>query len=136
MITPMREFRQDDLVWLRPIAEKYDSWENVQRIANDPEGYGLLAAMVIAPFALGAIFYDEHGAVGEGLCDDYGIKQFMRLGRFFCQMADELKIDLHNHEGQKAWQQKALKRLGFTFSGTKFDYVRYAPSLTEAKEIT
>jgi hypothetical protein len=136
-MTPIREFRQDDLVWLRPIAEKHNSWDDVQRVANDPEGYGVLIAMVIAPFTLGGIFYDEHGATLEGLCDDYGIKHFMRGARFLCQMADELQIDLHNHKGQKAWEEKALKRLGFTFSGTKFDYVRYAPSLNEAaKEIT
>lgn len=122
----IRPFNKTDLVWLRPTAEKYGSWDDCQALAKDPDAYGLVCAFVIAPYTVGCLIVDAHGTILEGLCDDFGIKQFMKLGRFLCELADDTGIDLHNHKGQKAWERSALRRLGFTETVPEIGWARYA----------
>lgn len=122
----IRPLEHHDLVWLRPIAEKWGSWQDVEAIANDPDGYGVVTALVVAPFAVGVMFHDDHGVVLEGLCDDGGLKRLIRLGDMMCQMADSTGIDLHNHKwGEKEWYNRVLSRWGFIESTPDVGHVRY-----------
>lgn len=123
----IRPFEKRDLVWLRPMAEKYGSWDDCQAIAKDPDGYGLIIAMVVAPYCVGIICHDQHGPVLEGLCEDYGIKQLIRLGDFIVRLADDAGIDLHNHKwNEKRWYQKVLTRWGFEQTIPEVGHIRYA----------
>lgn len=132
----VRALEKSDLVWLRPIAEKYGSWQDVKAIVAQPDDYGLIAAMVIAPYAVGAMFYDDHGVVLEGLCDTYGIKQLIRLGDAMCKMADHAGIDLHNHKWhEKSWYKGILARWGFEESTPDVGHIRYVYKQVAQEEL-
>lgn len=122
----IREFNKTDLAWIRPIAEKYGSWEDCQKFANDPDGFGLVCAYVIAPYAVGIIVEDVHGALMEGLTDTYGIKHLIRLADFLVGLADLAEIDLHNHKfNERPWFQGMRDRLGFVETVPEVGHIRY-----------
>jgi len=132
----IRPFEKRDLVWLRPMAEKWGDFNECKAMADDPDKFGLLTALVVAPYTIGVIFYDTHGTVLEGLCDDYGIKQFIRLGDYMVKVADEAGIDLHNHKwGQKPWYSRVLTRLGFEKTIPEVGHIRIASSGQAKKEV-
>jgi hypothetical protein len=133
----IRKLEKNDLVWLKPIAEKYGSWRDVKAIAEDPDNFGggVVAAMVSVPYAFGVMVHDDHGIVLEGLCDTYGIKHLIRWGDVMCQMADSAGIDLHNHKyNEKPWYRGVLTRWGFVESTPEIGHIRYAVKPAERQE--
>jgi len=129
----IRPFEKHDLVWIKPMAQKYGSWDDIQKAANDPDKFGVITALVVVPYCLGYIYLDEHGMVLEGLCDKYSVRELIRGAQFLCKVADEQKWDLHNHKGQKPWEKWALEKLGFEDSGSERGYVRY--TYQQAQEV-
>jgi len=119
----IRKMEKSDLVWLKPIAEKYNAWGRVKGMMTDDS---IVSAMTVAPYALGVIWHDVHGAVLQGLCDDYGIKQLIRLGDEMCKMADFAEIDLHTHNfNELPWHPRVYTRFGFEEAAPEIGHIRY-----------
>ena len=109
----IREYKPVDLPWIERMAKKYGHSEFVQDLLINPEKYSLVCAVVIPPYAVGAVYFDQCGAVLSGLCDDYGIRQLITIGRVLTESFKGGEIELHNHAERGTWQYKLLNRWGF-----------------------
>ena len=106
----IRAFETSDLQWLKPIAEKYGEWDAVLTILTSST---LISAWVIEPKAITAVYRDEHGHVGVGLCDKEGIKELFKLGRKMTRATTDAGRDVHSHVDKDSWQYRFFLKLGY-----------------------
>ena len=118
----IRKYLQEDRSWIEPIARKYDEWDMTDNILLNPELFGVVGIWVIPEKAIIGIYQDEHGYVGAGLCDESGIRQLIKLGRFVMDLVKEIKLDLHTHVEKNSWQYRFFEQLGFV---PEEDYLRW-----------
>ena len=106
----IRDYQESDLVWIKPLAEKFGEWEAVQQILGGPYEW----AMVIEPLAIVCLVKDSCGCLGVGLADREGMKALHELALKAWQVAEERNIPVHTHVAPGTWQYEFFKRLGFT----------------------
>ncbi len=115
----IRPYLTMDLLWLQPIAEKYNEWPDLLESLT----YGV-AAFVIKPYAMGMIFYDEHGLRFGGLTDKKGIKHFIKIGRMMVAGARATETDLHGHWEDDSWRARLGESVGFVLNGQGYHVLK------------
>ena len=106
----IRQYHADDLAWIEPIARKYGEWEAAKEILTPSR---LVSALVIESKAIVAVYRDEHGFVGVGLCDRQGIKELFVLGRKLTRIMNGTGVDVHTHVDKDSWQYRFFLKLGY-----------------------
>ena len=109
----IRTYQADDLAWIEPIARKYGEWEAVKDVLTTTK---LVSALVVESKAIVAVYRDEHGFVGVGLCDRHGIKELFVLGRKLTRIMNGTGVDVHTHVAEGTWQYQMFLRLGYVES--------------------
>ena len=109
----IRSYQVKDLTWVEPIAKKYGEWESAKTILASDQ---LISAWVIPPKAITAVYRDDHGYVGVGLCGKDGIKELFKLGHKMTRAMTDNGRDLHTHVDKDAWQYQMFLKLGYVES--------------------
>ena len=95
------------------MARKYGEWEAAQTILASEK---LTAAWVIDHKAITAVYRDDHGYVGVGLCNKDGIKDLFKLGRKMTMAIIDAGEDIHTHVDKTTWQYRMFLKLGYVES--------------------
>ena len=106
----MRDYQKTDLTWIKPLAEKFGEWEDVQRVLAGSYEW----AMVVEPLAIVCLVQDSCGCLGVGLSDREGMKALRKLALKAWQAAEEKNVPVHTHVAPGTWQYEFFTRLGFT----------------------
>ncbi len=109
----IRHYWAKDLAWVEPIARKYGEWEATKSILASHQ---LIGAWVIDRKAITAVYRDDHGYVGVGLCDKDGIKELFKLGHKMTRAMIDNGQDVHTHVDKAAWQYRMFLKLGYVES--------------------
>ena len=106
----IRDFTKADLVWIKPLAEKFGEWEAVQTVLSNPYE----DCWVSEPLALGCVYQDPCGYCLVGLTDREGVKALFKMAVEYLKVAREKGIILHTHVAPESWQYEFFERLGMT----------------------
>ncbi|KKL08830.1 hypothetical protein LCGC14_2571930 [marine sediment metagenome] len=109
----IRAYQANDLTWVEPIAKKYGEWEHARTILASNR---LTGAWVIERKAITAVYKDEHGHVGVGLCNKDGIKELFKLARKMTTAMTDAGEDVHTHVDKDTWQYRMFLKLGYVES--------------------
>ena len=104
----MRPFKLTDLLWLEPIAKAENEWPELLR--------GLELAVVVVveePYAVAALYLDEHGIGLAALAGKEGIRPMLKISDYLKRQVVEKKVPLHGHWTPGSWQSKAAIKRGF-----------------------
>lgn len=104
----MRPFKITDLLWIRPIAEKFNEWPDLL--------WGLeraVSAIVEEPYAIGVLYLDSHGLGLAGITGEEGIKPFIKISLYLKADAEVRQLALHAHWEEGSWQERLGLRHGF-----------------------
>ena len=103
----IRPYQPSDLEWIMPIAEKYGERDEVAAAL----GGTYIMANVIPPWALAAVWEDEHGAVAAFLADRVGIRELVTLAREVAAWAKRESVPVRCHADHE-WGVRIAKGLG------------------------
>lgn len=113
----IRSFTQEDLIWIKPIAIKYNEWEDIRDGIFHKNTWVVLSIWVIQGLAFVALFEDKQEPAKTyvcGLCDKRGIKAMFNLGRFICRLAQGFGMTLYSPElDEGSWQFSFFQKMGF-----------------------
>lgn len=108
----MRAFRATDLLWLEPIARKFNEWPDLL--------WGIeraVVAVVEEPYAIGVLYLDSHGVGMAGVTGEEGIKPFIKISLYLKADAEVNGMALHAHWEEGSWQERLGLRHGFVRNG-------------------
>jgi hypothetical protein len=104
----IKPYSPSDLIWLKPIAKKYNELAEMQAALAVAE-----CAMVCGEEAVMAIYPDAHGKCLAGLTDK--AKAMLPIVPQILRWADDRAIRLHGHWTPGSWQAKLALQNGFYF---------------------
>ena len=115
----LRPYLTTDLLWLEDIARKYNEWPGLLNALT----HGV-AAYVIEPYAIGVVFWDEHGLRLGAMTDANGMKAMIKVCRMMVAGARATETDLHGHWEAGSWQAKLAERYGFVLNGKGYHVMK------------
>jgi len=115
----IRPYLTTDLLWLEDIARKYDEWPDLLQSLTMG-----VAAFVIAPLAIGVVFFDEHGLRLGALAEEKGIKPLVKICHMMVDGAKATDTILHGHWQKDSWQAKFAEKYGFVLNGHGYHVMR------------